>query len=141
MLRDEVIKYYNPANNRNYSCAESMMRAVNDYYQLNLPEEMFYAVGPFSGGAWHDEMCGGISSSLNVLGILYSVNGHAHDSEVMRRMTIEFLNRVEEKYGGLHCKHLKRNYYVQGIKCQNVLIGCADILEEMISRNEIINKR
>ena len=141
MLRDEVIKYYNPSYNRNYSCSEAMIRAADDYYHLNLPEELFYSVGPFSGGAQHDEMCGGISSAMSVLGILYSVNGHAHDSDLMRKMTLDLITRFEERFSGIHCRYLKQNYYVQGIKCQNVLAVCADILEELISENEIINKR
>ena len=62
MLRDELIRYYYRGNGYNYSCAEAMMRAMNDYYDLKLPEEMFYAASSFSGGCWQNEMCGGLAS-------------------------------------------------------------------------------
>ena len=141
MLRDEVVKYYFPGNNRNYSCSESMIRAVNDYYDLDLPEDVLLASSAFSGGCWHDEMCGGISSALMVLGILYSVNGHAHDSDQMKAREAELFERFDEKFGTTRCKYLKEHYYIQGIKCEPVLVVIADILEDLINRNAIINKR
>ena len=140
MLRDELVKYYFPGNNRNYSCSESMIRAANDYYGLNLSEDVFLAASSFSGGCWHDEMCGGLTSALMTLGILYSLNGHAHDSEVMREAEGELFRRFDEKYASNRCKYLKRNYYVQGIKCEPVLVVIADMLEDIIKKYNIINK-
>ena len=141
MLRDEVVKYYYPGNNRNYSCSESMIRAVNDYYKLDLPEEVMLASSSFSGGCWHDEMCGGLSSALMVLGILYSKDGHAHDSDEMRAREAELFERFDREFGNTRCKYLKEHYYIQGIKCEPVLVVIADILEDIIKNNSFINKK
>ena len=140
MLRDELIKYYYPGNGYNYSCAEAMMHAVDDYYDLNLPKESFLAASSFSGGCWHNEMCGGLSSSLAVLGILYSRDGHGHDSPELKKMAFELFSRFEEKFGNGKCWRLKKAYYVPERKCEVLLVHIADILEDIIAKNEIINK-
>ncbi|MBQ1341079.1 MAG: C-GCAxxG-C-C family protein [Erysipelotrichaceae bacterium] len=140
MLRDEVVKYYYPGNGYNYSCSESMIRAINDFYDLKLPQEVLYAASCFSGGCWHDELCGGIASALSALGILYSVNGHAHDSDVMRKAAAELFRRVDEEFGTTHCVYLKRHNYVPGIKCEPLLVRIADFTEDIIRNNNIINK-
>ena len=94
----------------------------------------------FSGGCWHNEMCGGLSSSLAVLGILYSRDGHGHDSPELKKMAFELFSRFEEKFGNGKCWRLKKAYYVPERKCEVLLVHIADILEDIIAKNEIINK-
>lgn len=140
MLRDLAVKYYYHGNGYNYSCSEAMMHAIDEYYDLHLPVEVFYAVSAYSGGCGHDEMCGALASSVAVLGILYSLNGHAHDSEVMREVRRELFERFEEHFGPYRCVELKQKYHVPDFKCQVLLEGCADILEDILGKYEIINK-
>lgn len=141
MLKDTVVKYYYKPNGYNMSCAEAMLKACDEYFGLKLPEKMYYAASGFSGGAWHNEMCGCVASSIAVLSILYSVEGHAHDSPLLKRLVPHFLMRFEQQFTSTRCGYLKKQYHQPDIKCQIVLEGCADILEEIISTNEIINKQ
>ena len=141
MLRDEVIKYYYPPNGYNYSCSESMLRAVSDYFRLDLPEETFFAASSFSGGCGHDELCGGLASALAVIGILYSVGGHAHDSDTMRAVRKELFDRFEEKYPTSRCLWLKEHHFIPVHKCESILADIADILEELLQKYEYVNPR
>ncbi len=141
MLRDELIRYYYPGNGHNYSCAEAMMRAMNDYYGLSLPEEMFYAASSFSGGCWQNEMCGGLASIAAVLGIMYSRNGHGHDSVELKKLIIQLFSQVRGKYGCTNCGSLKPLIHVPERKCEPGLVFMCDIAEQLIRENEIINKR
>ncbi len=141
MLRDIVGELYYHGNGHNYSCSESMLRAIDRYYDLKLPEELFYAASAYSGGCGHDEMCGAVASAIAALGILYSQQGHAHNSPEMAAVRKELFERFEEKFGPYRCVELKKRYHVPDRKCEVLLLECADILEDIISRNEIINKR
>ena len=141
MLKDEVIKYYYPPNGYNYSCSESMLRGVSDCFHLDISEETYYAASSFSGGCGHDELCGGLASALAVLGILYAVNGHAHDSDTMKAARKELFERFEEKYPTTKCLWLKEHYFVPVRKCESILADIADILEDILQKYEFINPR
>ncbi|MCR5067306.1 MAG: C-GCAxxG-C-C family protein [Erysipelotrichaceae bacterium] len=141
MLRDEVIRYYYGANGYDYNCAEAMLHAADDYFHLNLPQEMFLGASGFGGGCFHDEMCGSLNSAITVLGLLYSVDGHGHQSKLLTQLEMELLNRFEERFHTTHCKQLKRENYIPVRKCENIIVVCADILEEIISKNPVINRR
>ena len=140
MLRDYLVKYYYPGNDYNYSCSEAMLHAIDEYYGLNLPKELFYASCGFGGGARHDELCGGLASAIAVLGILYSVNGRGHESDKMRQLTAELLQKVDERFGTTRCNRLKAENYIPEHKCEPLLVVIADMLEDIISKNPIINK-
>ncbi len=143
MLRDVVVKYYYPPNGYNYNCAESMLRAVNEYYQLDLPEVMLRGVSGFGGGAGHDVLCGALESAVITLSMLFSVNGRGHESELLTELTDRLLSRFEEKMGYLGCVGLKSRYHVPVRKCESILVTAADLLEEIIDSNRelIVNKK
>ena len=46
MLKDIAEKYYI----QGYNCAESLIRAGNEYYNLNLDENALKMTGAFGGG-------------------------------------------------------------------------------------------
>ena len=140
MLRDVVIKYYYQGNGYNYNCSEAMIHAIDEYYGLNLPEQVLYASSGFGGGARHDEMCGGLASAVAALGLLYSVNGRGHDSDKMKELVSELFRRFDEQFSSSRCKYLKEHYYIPDRKCEQVLAVCADILEDIMSNNPTINK-
>ena len=140
MLRDVVSELYYHGNGHNFSCSEAMIRGIDTYYQLDLPEEVFYAASGFSGGCRHDEMCGALAGSIFALGILYSVKDHAHDSELMGDLREQLFKRFEERFGPYRCVELKKRYHTVERKCEVLLLECADILEDLIRSNEIINK-
>lgn len=141
MLRDELVKYYRKENGYNYSCAEAMIHAANDYYGLDLPQEVMLAASSFSGGCWHNEMCGGIASALSILGIMYSVDGRAHDSEKLREVVGELFEAFEKEYGKGRCLELKYRYHNPEQRCERMLAGCADILEDIIRDNKPVNNK
>ena len=47
MLKDFISKYY---FDQNYNCAESILRAGNDYYNLGLHDNDMKLVGCFGAG-------------------------------------------------------------------------------------------
>lgn len=47
MLKDCIVKYYLDGN---YNCAETILRAANDYYGLELHDRDMIMVGAYGAG-------------------------------------------------------------------------------------------
>ena len=130
-LKDKVIEYYKKENN--YSCSEAMIRACNDYYNLNLPEEVFLASSAFSKGMYGGHVCGAVSSSAACIGLMFS-NGHAHDSEKMRAIVATLNAKCNEKMTSNKCVELRNIYHTPELRCSKIMEQVANILEETISQ-------
>ncbi len=140
MLRDEVIRYYYGPNGYDYNCAEAMLHGADDYYHLHLPEEAFRLSCGFGGGCQHDELCGGLASAVAILGYLYSVNGRGHQSDLLAQLESQLFERFEQQLRITNCKQLKQENYIPVRKCEKILVTAADILEQIISENPVLNK-
>lgn len=69
MLKDIAEKYYI----QGYNCAESLIRAGNEYYNLNLDENALKMTGAFGGGFHVGDVCGALSGSACVISSKYIV--------------------------------------------------------------------
>lgn len=132
MFRDVVMKYY--AKEMNNSCAEAMMKAANEYYKLNINEDMIKASSGFSGG-YCGNCCGALASGCAVIGMMYS-NGHAHDSKIMQEKAKEYTRLFAGKLGTINCSALKLKYKTPEKRCSDIVLAAADILEELLKEKE-----
>ena len=132
MLKDTAMKWFDL--DLDLGCSEAMLYACNEYYDLKLPEEVFLAASAFCGGMDHNEVCGALSGSLMVIGILYS-SGRCHHSEEMKEIEGELFRRFTERLGSVNCDDLKE----QGIKCSTLMTTASEILEDLIERHPVHN--
>ncbi|MGC9322318.1 MAG: C-GCAxxG-C-C family (seleno)protein [Kosmotogaceae bacterium] len=132
MLEDAVGKQYSRSDvERN--CAEAMIYGADDEYKLNLPEEVFYTMGAFGGGMRIKSICGAVTGSLAVIGILF--NSEVYEKqERMKRITEEFLEEFEKKYGHLECSVLRDKYRDPIIGCETTVRMAAKVLEKLIEK-------
>lgn len=75
MLKDVAEKYYK----QGYNCAESLIRAGNDYYNLNLDENALKVAGAFGGGFHVGDICGALSGSACIISSKY-IETKAHET-------------------------------------------------------------
>ena len=66
MLKDVYQKYY---FERNYNCAETLLRAANDYYDLKLHDRDMIMVGAYGAGIQCGNTCGAVLAAASVLSI------------------------------------------------------------------------
>lgn len=132
MFREVVEKYY--AREMNNSCSEAVIKAANEYYGLNISEEMIKAASAFSGGCCGN-MCGALASGSAVIGILYS-NGHAHDSAEMKEKVNELTREFAARLGTINCTALKMKYKTPEKRCSDIVLAAADIIEELLSEKK-----
>lgn len=130
MLKDLAKKYYQ----NGYNCAEAMLYGGNEYYQLGLDEKAFKIMAGFGGGVNIEDICGVVSGSIAILGILF-VEKSAHESDNIKELTIEFIEAFKESRGSMNCKELKDQYRNEEEKCSGVVEAAGAVLEEIIDNN------
>ena len=131
MLRDNVKKYY---LEQDYNCAEAILRCIDEEYGIGLTEDDFKLVSAFGGGMGVGTVCGAISGSLMVLGLLYS--GKLEKETALKAdITIPFLKKVKKKQGSLNCRYNKAHYAIREpvFDCSAVILSLAECLDETVA--------
>lgn len=129
MLKDLAKKYYQ----NGYNCAEAMLLAGNEYYQLGLSPDTFKMMAGFGGGVNVEDLCGVISGSTALLGILF-VESRAAESEVIKEATVEFVERFRLELASSNCKELKALHREEDVKCSSVVEVGGAILEDIVKK-------
>lgn len=132
VLIDKVRKYYDKAYDLN--CAETMLYAANEEYGLKLSKETLKSVAAFGGGMGVEEMCGAITGSLAVIGIMYTKD-RAHESDKVKLLAKEFIESFRHELGYDNCKVLKKEFRTEEERCSKMEEAAAYILEDVIKNN------
>lgn len=89
------------------NCAQCVLLSFRDL--VGLTEEQCFGIGSaFGGGIRCGGLCGSVSGSAMVLGLLYpqtSENGKEGKARITR-LTVEFQRRFKEQFRYLNCREL-----------------------------------
>lgn len=132
MLKDLLPKYY---FEQNYNCAETILRAANEYYDLKLHDRDMILVGAYGAGIQSGNTCGAVLSAAAVLSMKY-VEAKAHESEDIRPVVVKLMRKFNEKYGSTLCKDIKPQSFKPEYRCRETINTACDILEETIAEYE-----
>ncbi|MDO4960433.1 MAG: C-GCAxxG-C-C family (seleno)protein [Eubacteriales bacterium] len=127
MLRDIAEKYYG----QNYNCAETIIRAGNDYYELGLHDRDMKMMAAYGGGIQTGNTCGAILSAAAILSMKY-VEAKAHESKEIKPVTVLMIRKINAKYGHVECKYIKPQSWKPECGCLVTISNVCDILEETI---------
>jgi C_GCAxxG_C_C family probable redox protein len=136
MLMDKVNKYYTKEYDLN--CAEVMIYAASDEYNMNLKSETLKTMSSFGGGMGIESVCGAITGSLSVIGILFTKE-KAHEGERVKNLCKEFFQKFETKLNTNNCTQLKAKYRKEDTGCRIMIETAAEILDEIVIRELQIN--
>ena len=129
MLREVAEKYYM----QGYNCAEAMLRAGNEYYDLGLHESDMRMVAAFGGGFQIGDVCGALSGAACIVSCKY-VETKAHDNQdQIRSVTQKLVLTFQKDLGSRHCDQVKPIHYTKEVKCRNTVGLSADVLEKIIN--------
>ena len=132
MFKDIVDKYYYA---QDYNCAEIMIHAANEYYDLKLHDRDMIMLAGFGGGMQTGNTCGAILAAISILSMKY-VGQRAHDSKDIRPVTTALIREFNTRYGSLLCKDIKPQLFDPKLKCKYTIEAACDILEEVIADHE-----
>lgn len=132
MLKDVYAKYYFEGN---YNCAETIIRAANEYYELGLHDRDMLMVGAYGAGIQCGNTCGAVLSAAAVLSMKY-VEAKAHESEDIKPVVMKLMRKFQAKYGSTLCKDIKPQSFKPEYRCRMTIEASCDILEETIAEFE-----
>lgn len=129
MFKDLCAKYYIDGN---YNCAETIIRAGNEYYDLGLHDRDMIAFGGYGGGIQTGNTCGAVLSAVAILSIRY-IEKKAHESNDIKPITEALINEFNKRYGSVLCKDIKPQSFDPEVRCKNTVDTACDILEQVIA--------
>ena len=127
MLEKLAEKYYT----QGYNCAESIVHAGNEAYQLGLSEHDMRMAAAFGGGLQVGDVCGVLTGAACVLSCLF-VKTRAHESEQIKPAMEKMVAALEAEYGSRTCEQVKPRYFQEEIRCKNTVLAGAKVIERVI---------
>lgn len=131
-------KLYHYYIEKDYNCAETILREANEEYGLGLGEEAFRLVSGYGGGMGCGETCGALSSALAVISV-FMVEDKAHATEGFKEKCAEFCSRFEQSLGSIKCSVLKEKYATEGKRCMETVELSYRLLENFLAKQGLIS--
>ena len=135
MLKDVYKKYY---FDQNYNCAETIIRAGNEYYELGLHDRDMIMMGAYGAGIQCGNTCGAVLAGAAVLSMRY-IEAKAHESKEIKPVVNKMMRKFRERYGSVLCKDIKPQSFKPEYRCQMTIETACDILETVISEFDAEN--
>lgn len=132
MLRELAKHYY---QEEDYNCAESILRAANDTYDLHIDKEAMKLVSGFGGGLGCGHTCGALCGSIAAVS-KYLVEGRAHTTEGFQEDCGRLTETFQQQLGSLLCEELKAKYKKDDVRCLETVERAADVLEQYMNKLE-----
>lgn len=127
MFKECAVKYYH----QGYNCAESIIRAGNEYYDLGLHDKDMIMTAGFGGGLMIGDVCGALNGAICVLSSKY-VETKAHDCDFLRPLIQKMVIAFQKKMGSRVCAKIKPVFHSPERKCENTVAAAAEVLEEVV---------
>jgi len=132
MFRDTVLKYY--SKEKDLNCAETILYAANENYNLNLDKNTLKTMAGFGGGMAVGSTCGAVVGAVAVISIMYT-DLRGHQSPKVRQLTEKFYKTFSNKLNYSDCKRLKDVYFEPSKRCEDIMVMAADVLDELVIMN------
>lgn len=132
MLKDYLGKYYFDGN---YNCAESLLRAANEYYGLELHDRDMILVGAYGAGIQCGNTCGALLAAASVLSMKY-VEKKAHESTDIKPVVSDLMGRFIQEFNSALCNDVKPQCFVPEKRCLKTVEFTCDLLEKVIADYE-----
>lgn len=134
MLKDEIVKYvedWPDAGDSNpvhlYNCAEALLNACNDYYDLELDVDTFKAISSFGGGFYCGKTCGLMAGGLAAIGVMYA-KGKPFANDKVKEMDREWNDMFEKEFSSTDCAVIKKE---SPVPCKDIVQKAAELFEEL----------
>jgi len=135
MLSSLILQGY--GKKEDYNCAEKILYGANQVYKLGLDKQALKMSSGFGGGMAIGSVCGALTASVMVLGLLF-VKNNARESSRIKDLTQELFINYNHAMGEIDCEPLKAKYRTAEIQCTNVIVTAAEILDRIIARETLV---
>lgn len=116
---------------KDYNCAETILRTANEEYNLGLDEDAMKLVSGFGAGFGCGSTCGALCGATAVIGNMF-VGERAHATEGFKDHCAEFYQMFEQKLGSTNCQELMDKYKTPEVRCLHTVEMAAQTLDEYL---------
>ena len=118
---------------KDLNCSETVLYAVNQAYDLQLPHSALKLAAGFGGGMGIDSTCGVLTGGVMALSAIF-VKDRGHESDYIKELDTELFDSFRSKMDSIDCSYLKEHYRSPQDDCHPVIVEAAQILEALIDR-------
>lgn len=105
---EECLKYYNSGKAGGLNCAESTIKGLADY--LDLDSDAVYKIAtPFGGGIGRNGyLCGSLAGGLMTLGLVFGRTDKDQERKPSYDSATILLEKFMEEYGTINCSEITK---------------------------------
>ncbi len=119
--------------NNNYNCAETMIMACNDTFQLNLPEYTSKLMAGFGSGLYTGNLCGALIGCTSALSFMM-VESKAHETEKLPYAQRLLVRNFRTLLTDTQCAKLKSIHHTQEERCLPTVLLAAKALNQTLAQ-------
>lgn len=124
-----------------YHCSESVVKAVNEYYELNLDDSIIRMVSAFAAGMGESKCaCGCITGGVIVLGYLYGRTESHEDDDLIADLAKELHDKFVNEFKVACCKELTKDvtwgHPDHRAKCSEYVYSATRNLSELLEETQ-----
>ena len=128
LLEQNVRHHYLTSN---HNCAETLLAACNDTFNLNLPTSSLILVSGFGGGMFTGNTCGALSGCTAALGTML-VKTKAHETPDLPKAQRLLVRNFRSALGDTHCAQIKPNFHSPEERCLNTCLMAAQAMNQTL---------
>jgi C_GCAxxG_C_C family probable redox protein len=117
------------------NCAEILLMAANEEYQLGLDNRFIKAVCPFGGGIQTEKTCGALLGAVAALGVMYAEK-RPTTNDRLKEITKKFVEEFEKEFGASDCATIKANHRSETEGCNPVKLRTAEVFERVMKQEQ-----
>lgn len=149
MLQESILRVRSIAGDnfrQGFNCAESVFLAFRDVYHLDVDKNLMRIMTGFGGGIGeHGCLCGALSGSIAVIGLLRGRTSAEEDRLSTYKLSRAFSESFESEFGATCCRVIQQPYAhdtKQTAKhCLKVTGNTAQLLMVFLINNNILPNR
>ena len=126
----EKVRYY--YQDCYLNCSEAIIRAANDYYDLDISDGDLRMFGSYGGGMFPGLICGVLCASAAVFGKMIIRENAREEQSQIRPLFQKLTRSFKEELGGISCPELKPKYFAKETACWTTVKLGAEVLERTV---------
>ncbi|UNT96475.1 C-GCAxxG-C-C family (seleno)protein [Allobaculum mucilyticum] len=120
---------------QNTNCAETLLAACNEVYDLDLPESSIRLMSGFGSGLYTGNVCGALCGLTAALSMLL-VEDRAHTCKPLRPSQVLLVRNFRQILGETQCAKCKALHHSETERCLKTCLLAAQAMNQTVSELE-----
>lgn len=127
-LKEAALRYYEG----DYNCSQCILKAAEDVYGLQIPEDCYEMCKCFSNGLGVGSTCNAIEVGLFIFGLMF-------DHTTCLRLRVKLMTLFHNRYRTIYCHHIKKKLKADEPDCRRTIGETAALIGKIIDDEKRIH--